>query len=117
MMKNHLAVLICLSALGFVPALAQQPKYPFNDPSQPMEKRIDNLLSLMTVDEKINCLGTITGVPRLGVLTIGNSEGIHGVVQREPQRQAPANHHYAVPAAARNGRVLGSGSGAPGGGS
>ncbi len=48
-----------------------------------MEKRIDNLLSLMTIDEKVGCLGTRTGVPRLGVPNIGSSEGIHGVVQRE----------------------------------
>jgi beta-glucosidase len=62
---------------------AQQQKYPFQDPSLPVEKRIDNLLSLMTIDEKINVLGTITAVPRLGVPNIGNTEGIHGVVQRE----------------------------------
>ncbi len=37
----------------------------------------------MTLDEKINVLGTITAVPRLGVPNIGNTEGIHGVVQRE----------------------------------
>jgi beta-glucosidase len=47
-----------------------------------MEKRIDNLLSLMTLDEKIDCLGTKTGVPRLGVPNFGSSEGIHGIVQR-----------------------------------
>jgi beta-glucosidase len=62
---------------------AQQPTYPFQDPSLPVEKRIDNLLSLMTVDEKINVLGTMTAVPRLGVPNIGSTEGIHGVVQRE----------------------------------
>ena len=47
-----------------------------------MEKRIDNLLSLMTIDEKIDCLSTVTAVPRLGVKNFGSSEGIHGVVQR-----------------------------------
>jgi hypothetical protein len=57
--------------------------YPFNDPLLPMEKRIDNLLSLMTIDEKVNCLSTNTGVPRLGVMSYGSSESIHGVVQRE----------------------------------
>jgi beta-glucosidase len=77
------AALLCLLICGLVPALAQQTHYPFNDPTLPMEKRIDNLLSLMTIDEKINCLGTNTGVPRLGVPNFGNSEGIHGVVQRE----------------------------------
>jgi beta-glucosidase len=85
--KQHFAALLCLLVSGFVPALtpllAQQPRYPFNDPSLPMEKRIDNLLSLMTIDEKVNCLSTNTGVPRLGVPNYGSSEGIHGVVQRE----------------------------------
>ena len=85
--KQHFAALLCLLVSGFVPALtpllAQQPRYPFNDPSLPMAKRIDNLLSLMTIDEKINCLSTNTGVPRLGVPSYGSSEGIHGVVQRQ----------------------------------
>jgi beta-glucosidase len=65
------------------PVLAQQPPYPFNDPSLTTEKRIDNLLSLMTIDEKVSCLSTNTGVPRLRVMSYGSSEGIHGVVQRE----------------------------------
>jgi beta-glucosidase len=77
------AIAFCLFS-RFIPAPAQQ-HYPFNDPSLPMEKRIDNLLSLMTVDEKIACLGTNTAVPRLGVPNIGSSEGIHGVVQRQPR--------------------------------
>src|ERR1035441_7253547 len=70
-------------AFTVVPALAQQTRYPFNDPNLPADKRIDNLLSLMTVDEKIDVLGAQTGVPSLGVPNIGSSEGIHGVVQRE----------------------------------
>jgi beta-glucosidase len=82
MMKMRYTRILSLFVLGFVPALAQKSPYPFNDPSLPMEKRIDNLLSLMTIDEKIDCLGTRTGVPRLGVKSFGSSEGIHGVVQR-----------------------------------
>jgi beta-glucosidase len=82
-MKKRLPALLCFLFLGLLPAPAQQPRYPFNDPSLPDEKRIDNLLSLMTSDEKIACLGTQTAVPRLGVPNIGSSEGIHGVVQRE----------------------------------
>jgi beta-glucosidase len=82
MKKRHVA-LFCLLSSGFALANAQQPRYPFNDPSLPMEKRIDNLLSLMTIDEKVACLGTNTAVPRLGVASFGSSEGIHGVVQRQ----------------------------------
>ncbi len=89
MIEKRLASLLCLMISGMVPAIvpafAQQPRYPFNDPALPMEQRIDNLLSLMTVNEKIACLGTNTGVPRLGVMSYGNSEGIHGVVQRAPR--------------------------------
>jgi len=87
MTKKYVAALLWAFSLSFVagmvPARAQQPKYPFNDSSLADDKRIDNLLSLMTTQEKIDVLGTRTGVPRLGVPNIGSSEGIHGVVQRE----------------------------------
>ena len=80
---QKLLISSCLTVCCLVSASAQQPTYSFQDPSLPVEKRIDNLLSLMTVDEKINVLGTFTAVPRLGVPNIGSTEGIHGVVQRE----------------------------------
>jgi beta-glucosidase len=83
MTYNRRLLIIPTVALALTAAVAQQPKYPFNDPTLPTEKRIDNLLSLMTTDEKVSVLGTQTGVPRLGVPNIGSSEGIHGVVQRE----------------------------------
>jgi beta-glucosidase len=84
-MKMTPAVLLLTFAALALPGLAQQ-QYPFNDPKLPEDKRIDNLLSLMTVEEKIAVLGTQTGVPRLGVPNIGSTEGIHGVVQREPRQ-------------------------------
>src|ERR1700735_4817103 len=85
MMMKRLSSIFSLLALTLVSATAQQSPQPFRNPALPMEKRIDNLLSLMTLDEKIDCLGTRTGVPRLGVPNFGSSEGIHGVVQREPR--------------------------------
>ena len=39
----------------------------------------------MTIEEKVACPGTNTRVQRLGVPNIGSSEGIHGVVQRNPR--------------------------------
>jgi beta-glucosidase len=98
MMKRDV-FLLCQVLLVVLPVRAQERRqppvqqvdqwhlqhHPFDDPSLSTEKRIDNLLSLMTIDEKIDCLGTQTGVPRLGVPNIGSSEGIHGVVQREPR--------------------------------
>jgi beta-glucosidase len=84
MMHTAAKSLICFLAFTAFIAVAQQPAHTFNDPSLPMDKRIDNLLSLMTTEEKIACLGTDTAVPRLSVRNIGASEGIHGVVQRQP---------------------------------
>ena len=78
---RRLMLAISFSALLATPALAQD-KYPFQNPDLPTEQRIDNILSLMTIDEKIDILGTQTGVSRLGIGNIGSSEGIHGVVQR-----------------------------------
>jgi len=83
MIKNSVALWFGLLVFSVFPLPAEQTPYPFNDPNLPTEKRIDNLLSLMTTDEKIACLGVSTGVQRVGVPNIGSSEGIHGVVQRE----------------------------------
>jgi len=82
MMMKRLSSIFSLVALALAPAMAQQSAQPFRDPALPTEKRIDNLFSLMTLDEKIDCLGTRTGVPRLGVPNFGSSEGIHGLQQR-----------------------------------
>jgi len=58
--------------------------YPFQDPNLPTEKRIDNLLSLMTLQEKISALSTNPDVPRLGVHGSGHIEGLHGVALGGP---------------------------------
>jgi beta-glucosidase len=80
--SGFLACVVCVAVTGLAQEAATQPQYPFKDPNLTAEKRIDNILSLMTIDEKVACLGTKTGVPRLGIPNIGSSEGIHGVVQR-----------------------------------
>ncbi|HEY6914987.1 MAG TPA: glycoside hydrolase family 3 C-terminal domain-containing protein, partial [Paludibacter sp.] len=48
------------------------------------EKRIDNLISVLTVDEKINSLSAGFEIPRLGIRNSGNSEGLHGLSQGGP---------------------------------
>ena len=63
-----------------LPGLAQY-QHPFQDPSLDTERRIDNVLSLMTLDEKIAVLGTRgIKVPRLGIRGTGIGEAISGVV-------------------------------------
>ena len=72
----------CTLTFLALPAAAQQTTYAFRNPQLTPEARIADLLSRMTLDEKIDCLGTNTAVPRLDVKSFGSSEGIHGVVQR-----------------------------------
>ncbi|ALM48916.1 glycosyl hydrolase family 3 [Flavobacterium psychrophilum] len=60
-------------------SVSAQQKYPFQNPNLDTEKRIDNLLSLMTLDEKIQVLSTNPSIPRLGVKGTGHVEGLHGL--------------------------------------
>ena len=62
---------------------AQAP-YPFQNRDLPVEKRIDNILSLLTIDEKVTCLSTNPTVPRLGLKGTGHSEGLHGLALGVP---------------------------------
>ena len=50
--------LFALAVLGAALAAAQQQTYPFQDPNLPAEQRVSNIISLMTLDEKVACLGT-----------------------------------------------------------
>ncbi len=61
-----------------------QKSYPFQNTKLDDEKRIDNIISLLTVDEKINCLSAGFSVPRLGIRNSGSSEGLHGLSQGCP---------------------------------
>ena len=69
-----------LSLYAATAMLAQTYEYPFQNPDLPDEERIDNLLSLMTLEEKIATFSGL-GVPRLGVADPGSSEAIHGLVR------------------------------------
>ena len=77
-----LLLLICITAL--LPHASPPTQYPFQNPDLPIEQRIDNILSLMTIDEKIECLDTNPSVPRLGIKASGHVEGIHGLSQGGP---------------------------------
>ncbi len=58
--------------------------YPFQDINRPDDERIDNLLDLLTLEEKIRLLSTDLGVPRLGIRSTGHSEGLHGMALGGP---------------------------------
>jgi len=59
-------------------------QYPFQNPDLPIEQRVNNIVSLMTLDEKVACLGTRPSVPRLGIQGTGHVEGLHGLALGGP---------------------------------
>ncbi len=63
---------------------AAQYEYSFQDPNLPVEERIDNIISLLTLDEKVNCLGIDPSVPRLGIKGTPHVEGLHGLAKGGP---------------------------------
>ena len=70
---------VCLNV-----ALGQQYRYPFQNPNLPIEARVNNILSLMTVEEKLTALNTDPSVPRLGIVGYSHIEGLHGVALGGP---------------------------------
>lgn len=81
-MKNLLLHIIFLLSINLV--LSQQKQYPFQDSKLDIEKRIDNLLSLMTLDEKVQALSTNPSIKRLGVIGTDHVEGLHGLALGGP---------------------------------
>jgi beta-glucosidase len=58
--------------------------YPFENPNLPIEDRVNNIVSLMTLEEKISCLSTDPNVLRLGIKGSRHIEGLHGVALGGP---------------------------------
>ncbi len=84
--RTWFSLLFFGALLGLATSRAQaQFQYPFQDPRQPAEERITNLISLMTLDEKIACLSTHTSVPRLGITGTNHAEGLHGLSLAGPR--------------------------------
>ncbi len=69
--------------LGIFGAVFAQ-QYPFQNPNLPIEERVENIISLLTLDEKVSCLSTNPSVPRLGIKATGHIEGLHGVARGGP---------------------------------
>lgn len=80
--KQHLTAaaltMLLLSACG-----SDKPKYPFQDPDLPVEQRVDNLLSLLTPEEKVGQMMNATpAIERLGIPPYDWwNEALHGVAR------------------------------------
>jgi beta-glucosidase len=70
----------CSSAASTV-APPVEPASPraYANPDLPTEQRIDDLLSVLTLEEKVECLGSNPKLPRLGLRLSGAVEGLHGL--------------------------------------
>ena len=80
-MKSKL--LLFLISLGFSFHLYAQTNYPFKNTSLPLEERVDDLISRLTIEEKISLLiATANEIPRLEIEKYyhGN-EALHGIVK------------------------------------
>lgn len=81
-MKNLIITSLFVSVfLASSPVFAQ---YPFQNTSLSGEERISNLISLLTLEEKINALSTQLGIPRLGIRNCAQVEGLHGLAYGGP---------------------------------
>jgi beta-glucosidase len=76
-------------AVGIVPCAVIAQSYPFQDTKLSDDQRLDNLISLMTLEEKIDNLSPmLPGVPRLGVRGTRIVEGLHGLALSGPANWA-----------------------------
>ena len=84
-MRSHVKIVCSLGFLcASVALIAQAPKpLPYMDPSLPTEKRVDDLVSRMTLDEKVTqTINTSAAIPRLNVPAYDWwNEGLHGVAR------------------------------------
>jgi len=90
-MKTNL-VFLCLAAIAAgLPARGQTNQYPFQNPALPLEARVDNILKLMTLDEKVEFFSSSPSVPRLGIRPMGHVEGLHGLARGGPSNWGRRN--------------------------
>jgi beta-glucosidase len=84
-MKVSVLKYVVLSAALFFCSFTTKPtyEYPFQDPSVPIEKRVENLVSLLTLDEKINqMVNNAPAIKRLGIPAYNWwNETLHGVAR------------------------------------
>jgi beta-glucosidase len=81
MKKNICFVLIFVANILFV--CGQTAQYPFQNPKLPLEQRVSDLVSRLTLEEKVSqMMYTSVGIPRLGIPPYNWwNEALHGVAR------------------------------------
>ncbi len=83
-LKRIAAAMLLSSLPCWMPAQAQSAKsLPYQDPSLPVQQRVDDLVSRMTLEEKVSqMINTSVAIPRLGVPAYDWwNEGLHGIAR------------------------------------
>ena len=83
-LKRIILFVLCLATGISYGQKTDQKTYPFQNPDMPLEERVSNIVSLMTLDEKVAFLSSNPGVERLGIKRMGHVEGLHGLAQGTP---------------------------------
>ncbi len=85
MIPSKVTTLLLAITTAVLPALAAaRTDYPFRDTKLGREARISDLLSRLTLDEKISLMGGQPKIPRLGLEFSGQVEGLHGLALGGP---------------------------------
>jgi len=83
LVKYCLVFLVCSGSCIVANAQKQSYQYPFQNPALSTEKRVENIVSLLTVDEKINqMVNNAPAITRLGIPAYNWwNETLHGVAR------------------------------------
>jgi beta-glucosidase len=76
-------------AAGMARWAAAQADFPFRDTKLGDDQRINDLLSRLTVEEKIQMMSDHVKIPRLGLVFTGQVEGLHGLALGGPGGWGP----------------------------
>lgn len=103
MKRTTFTILPFIFVLLHLPLGAQEPQPAYKNPALPLEQRVDDLISRMTLHEKVSQLGhTADAIPRLGVPQYDWwNEGLHGLAHRVAEnfwRYNPVHHNRPVDA-------------------